>query len=144
MWGHVAAMGAAACDSVPLLAPSGSSLVVQAVASALARGAATDLSATVTRRENTVTNVVITATAGTEVAGVGQPYTFAVSVTPTADSQQVTRYEWTFGDGETLTSQSGTTSHLFTADGVYTVTVEVFLQDGREASGQTQVIVDGI
>ena len=100
--------------------------------------------ATVTRRENTVTNVVITATAGTAVAGVGQPYTFAVAVTPTSDSQQVTRYEWDFGDGTTLTSQSGTLSHVYTTNGVKTVTVQVFLQDGREATGQTQVVVSGI
>jgi PKD repeat protein len=109
-----------------------------------ASAAGESATATVTRRENVITNVVITATSSTAVAGAGQSFSFAAAVTPTADSQQVSRFEWDFGDNTTVTGQSGTQSHVFTSNGVRTVTVRVILQDGREATGQTQVIVSGI
>ncbi|HWD21186.1 MAG TPA: PKD domain-containing protein [Verrucomicrobiae bacterium] len=66
--------------------------------------------------------------AGTISAWVGAPISFAPAAVGSA-------YLWDFGDGATATSQSP--SHIYQADGVYTVTLAVTDANGTHAGAST-------
>ena len=53
----------------------------------------------------------------------------------------VSRYEWSFGDGGTATTTGPTTNRLYTSAGTKTARVTVRTTDGNSGSGQTQVVV---
>ena len=89
--------------------------------------------------------VTITATPGTAVVGRGQPWTFTANVTPaTGGADQVESYTWNFGDGSTATTSGNSTTHIYASNGQRTVTVTVRTIDGRNATGQTEILVNGV
>ncbi len=66
----------------------------------------------------------------------------SVLFTATAsDSTVIERYDWTFGDGTSLSTSGNTTSHVYTASGTVTVTVTAVAADGRTATTQIQIII---
>lgn len=85
--------------------------------------------------------VGLTSTAETATTA-GQRWTFVATVTGDGTAGTVQSYAWDFGDGGTVTTSSGTTAHVYTADGNYTVVVTVKMLDGRTSSATTQVLVN--
>ena len=56
-------------------------------------------------------------------------------------------YEWDFGDGSTATTSAATTAHVYATSGTEqrrVVTVTIRTQDGRTASGRTEILVGRI
>lgn len=80
-------------------------------------------------------NVSVTASA----PSVNETTSFTATVFP--GDAEVRRYEWDFGDGSTLTTTGGTTSHVYGGSGPVTVTVTVLLTDGRTAVGRASIFV---
>jgi cytochrome c len=74
------------------------------------------------------------------VPGVGRTANFTVTVSG-GDSQT---FAWDFGDGNTATTTTSKTSHVYLANGQYTATVTVTTTDGRTATGRVEFIVSGI
>lgn len=56
----------------------------------------------------------------------------------------IVRVEWTFGDGATSTTNSGTTSHTYTTAGSFTASVTATDTLGRSASNSAPVTVNAI
>ena len=99
------------------------------------------------RATPTPINVTISATSGTATAS-GQSWTFTANVTGGGESGSgnatIERYEWDFGDGEEATTSGATTSHIYDTEVTEqrrVVTVEVRTQDGRRATGRTEILV---
>jgi hypothetical protein len=86
--------------------------------------------------------VSLTASSGTATEG-GQRWEFTATVTPTDTA--IESYEWNFGDGDTATTSSNVTAHVYGTDDEEkrrTVTVTVTTTDDREATGRTEILVD--
>jgi PKD repeat protein len=66
-----------------------------------------------------------------------KPYSF--TATPNFSVDPVIKYIWTFGDNNTDTTTSPTTSHTYTASGTFTVTVTALSKNGCSAFNSTSV-----
>jgi len=109
-------------------------------------GAKQSTAVTVTRREPAgVATATLTATPGTPVLGSGQPFAFTatVSVSPDDTAIQPTRFEWAFGDGRSITTNSPSTTHVYTTDAnaPVTVTVKIDLTNGQSLVATTQILL---
>ena len=109
-------------------------------------GAKQSTAVTVTRREPAgVATATLTATPGTPVLGSGQPFAFTatVSVSPDDTAIQPTRFEWAFGDGRSITTNSPSTTHVYTTDAnaPVTVTVKIDLTNGQTLVATTQILL---
>jgi PKD repeat protein len=82
----------------------------------------------------------VTLRASTATPAVGS--TITLTATPGVDSGTIPTlsYAWDFGDGTTLTTSGGVTSHAFGTVGVYTVRVTITAPDGRTATNTTTII----
>ena len=109
-------------------------------------GAKQSTAVTVTRREPAgVATATLTATPGTPVLGSGQPFSFTatVSVSPDDTAIQPTRFEWAFGDGRSIITNSPSTTHVYTSDAnaPVTVTVKIDLTNGQSLVATTQILL---
>jgi PKD repeat protein len=82
-------------------------------------------------------NVVLTST--TTSPTVNAPVSFSAAVTPSTVA--ILRYEWAFGDGASANTSGASTSHAYSSPGLKTATVTAVSQDGREGTGQLQVLI---
>ena len=101
----------------------------------------------VARPTLTPMNVTITATSGTATAS-GQSWTVTAAVTGGGEggtgNATIESYAWTFGDGSSATTSGNVTSHVYgisSTETQRTVTVTVTAQDGRTATGRTEILV---
>jgi len=92
-------------------------------------------------------SVAVDGTGGTATAS-GQRWTFTATVTGGGEggtgNATVQRYDWDFGDGDTATTSSATTAHIYDTEATEQrriVTVTVRTQDGRTATGRTEILV---
>lgn len=90
-------------------------------------------------------NVTIADTCATGTL-TGQRCTFTATATGGGDggtgNAAIASYEWDFGDdGDDITTSGNATSHVYTSNGTFTVTVTVRTVDGRTAVGRTQVLI---
>ena len=109
-------------------------------------GAKQSTAVTVTRRDPaSVATATLSATAGTPVVGAGQQFTFTATVTvsPADTSIQATRYDWTFGDGETTTTNGASTSHVYTTgtNSRRIVTVTISLTNGQTLIATAEILL---
>lgn len=109
-------------------------------------GAKQSSAITVTRRDPaSVATATLSATAGTPVVGSGQPFTFTatVNVSPPDAAIQPVRFEWAFGDGGSIVTNSATTSHVYTtgANSPRIVTVKIDLTNGQTLVATTQILL---
>jgi hypothetical protein len=84
--------------------------------------------------------VTLAAVAGTATIE-AQRFEFTATVAGTNDTTLPTEFEWDFGDGQTATTNGPSIGHVYTTNGVKTVTVTVSLTNGQEISANTQIIV---
>ena len=112
-------------------------------------GESTSASVTVlvTPRVTTPISVAVDGTGGTATAS-GQRWTFTATVTGGGEggtgNATVQRYDWDFGDGDTATTSSATTAHIYDTELTEQrriVTVTIRTQDGRTATGRTEILV---
>jgi hypothetical protein len=107
-----------------------------------------------TKTSNTVTvtanaNVVPTLTAAGDavVVGVGQRWTFTATLTPANEpSAQPTQFDWSFGDGANATTNSNSTSYVYSSPAsspntVRTVSVSIRLTNGQTVVASTQILL---
>ena len=111
-----------------------------------AAGAKQSAEVTVTRRDPAgVATATLTASGATPVPMFGQTFTFtaSVDVSPPDTSIQATRFEWAFGDGSSITTNSPSTSHVYTsgANSARTVTVKIDLTNGQTLVATTQILL---
>ena len=92
-------------------------------------------------------SVAVDGTGGTATAS-GQRWTFTATVTGGGEggtgNATVQRYDWDFGDGDTATTSSATTAHIYDTELTEQrriVTVTIRTQDGRTATGRTEILV---
>ena len=90
-------------------------------------------------------NVTIADTCATGTAA-GQRCTFTATATGGGDggtgNAAIQSYEWDFGDNsDDVTTSGNATSHVYTSNGTFTVTVTARTVDGRSAVGRTQVLI---
>jgi hypothetical protein len=109
-------------------------------------GAKQSTAITVTRRDPaSVVQASITATPAAPVPMFGQSFAFTASITvnPPDTAIQATRFQWDFGDGSTLTTNSPSTSHIYTsgANNARTVTVTIDLTNGQTVVASTQILL---
>ena len=98
------------------------------------------------RAERTPINVALTSSCGTATFQ-GQRCEFTATATGGGEggtgNAAIQSYTWDFGDGsDTVTTSGNITSHIYTADGRYTVVVTVRTADGRTANARTVVVID--
>jgi hypothetical protein len=70
-----------------------------------------------------------------------QPLTFTATVTQLATGVTVDRYDWSFGDGLTRTTNSSTTTHAYAA-GNWTAVVTAVMSDGARSTSSIEVKVN--
>jgi hypothetical protein len=109
-------------------------------------GAKQSAEVTVTRRDPaSVATATLTATAGTPVVGSGQSFSFTatVNVSPADPAIQPTRFEWAFGDGGSIVTNSPSTSHVYTSgpNSTRIVTVKIDLTNGQTLVATTQILL---
>jgi hypothetical protein len=109
-------------------------------------GAKQSTAVTVTRRDPaSVATATLSATAGTPVVGSGQSFSFTatVNVSPADPAIQPTRFEWAFGDGGSIVTNSPSTSHVYTSgpNSTRTVTVKIDLTNGQTLVATTQILL---
>ena len=99
------------------------------------------------RATPTPISVAVDGTGGTATAS-GQRWTFTATVTGGGEggsgNATIQRYDWDFGDGDTATTSSNTTAHIYDTEVTEQrriVTVTVRTQDGRTATGRTEILV---
>ena len=86
--------------------------------------------------------VSLTATSETATSR-GQRWTFTASPTAGTDVAAIQSYEWDFGDDDSnVMTSTGSTSHIYTEEGRFTVRVTLRMLDGRTASATTEILVD--
>jgi hypothetical protein len=68
----------------------------------------------------------------------GVPINFAATATPLTDDVDTAalRYEWSFGDGDLVTTGDASTTHLYELEGSYTVTLTASELDGDAVVSQ--------
>ncbi len=81
----------------------------------------------------------VTLTSSTTSPTLNTPVAFSATVTPTTVA--IVRYEWAFGDGTSANTSGASTSHAYSSGGLKTATVTAVAQDGREGTGQLQVLI---
>jgi PKD repeat protein len=81
------------------------------------------------------------ATASETALATGQRWTFTATAIGVSDTGTIQSYAWDFGDSATVTTSGGTTAHVYTATGKYTVTVTMQTVDGRTASATTEILI---
>ena len=64
---------------------------------------------------------------------------FTATVEPTGTP--IRRYDWTFGDGTSLSTSGASTSHVYSSSGTLTVKVTAVAVDGRTATAQIQIVI---
>ena len=72
----------------------------------------------------------------------GQRWAFTATAIGVADTGTIQSYAWDFGDGATVTTSSGTTAHVYTTKGKFTITVTMQTVDGRSASATTEILTN--
>jgi adhesin/invasin len=72
----------------------------------------------------------------------GQRWTFTATAIGVADPGTIQSYSWDFGDDVDVTTSSGVTSHVYTEEGKFTVTVTLNMVDGRTASATTEILIN--
>ena len=117
---------------------------VQGVSSVVVTAAAGTKTATVTvtrRPAPAIPKVSLAATCGTATKN-GQSCTFTATVTDTDDETRPTRYEFSFGDGSSVTHSSNLATHIYTEGGVVrVVTVRVTLFNGSTIEATMEVLI---
>jgi adhesin/invasin len=97
-------------------------------------------STTITIIPRAALGVTLTATAGTATA-TGQLWSFTATVSDGGTTGVAQSFAWEFGDGSSVTTSGGGTSHVYTVLGQQTVRVTVTMPDGRAASSTTEILV---
>jgi PKD repeat protein len=87
----------------------------------------------------TITNFIVP-----DPAIVNTPGTFAVTVQGDTNPSRISAYEWDFGDGTVVRTNSTSTSHVYTAAGVKVVRVTVITTDGDRFTAQKEIFVRAI
>jgi hypothetical protein len=82
------------------------------------------------------------ASAGETAVATGQRWTFTATAIGVADPGTIQSYSWDFGDDAEVTTSGGTTAHVYTSEGKFTVTVTIQMVDGRSASATTEILID--
>ena len=72
----------------------------------------------------------------------GQRWTFTATAIGVADPGTILSYSWDFGDDAEVTTSNGVTSHVYTEEGKFTVTVTLNMVDGRTASATTEILIN--
>ena len=133
--------------------PSGStnSSYIATVQATDVNGESTSVSTTViVTPRPTITPINVTIGTDDETAvSSHQRWTFTANVTGGDETggtgtAKIESYRWDFGDGDTATTSGNITSHVYDTEvdvRRYTVTVKVTAQDGRTATGQTEIVV---
>ena len=86
--------------------------------------------------------VSLTATPDTATS-TGQRWTFTATPATGVDAGAIQSYEWDFGDDSSnVTTSSGTTAHIYTEEGRFTVRVTLHMLDGRTAAAATEILVN--
>ena len=85
--------------------------------------------------------VSLTTSSETAVA-TGQRWTFTATPIGVADAGTIQSYSWDFGDDAEVTTSGGVTSHIYTEEGKFTVTVTLHMVDGRTASATTEILIN--
>jgi hypothetical protein len=86
--------------------------------------------------------VSLTATGETAVA-TGQRWTFTATPIGVTNNEGIQSYEWDFGDDTSnVTTSGGSTAHIYTQEGRFTVRVTLQMLDGRTASATTEILVN--
>ena len=83
----------------------------------------------------------VTLTGPTTNPTVNTPVSFTATATASSSAVAILRFEWSFGDGTSVNTSSGSTSHVYSSAGLKTVQVTAVAVDGREGTTQTQVLV---
>ena len=86
-------------------------------------------------------NVTIAASPDSVPFNDGQRFTFTATVGPAAAAATAVRYEWTFGDGSTVTTNGNVTAHIYTTKGRQSVKVRVTLANGQAIEAVTEINV---
>jgi hypothetical protein len=107
--------------------------------------ASVSTSVVVVRPVITPINVTIADTCAVGTAA-GQRCTFTATATGGGEggtgNAAIESYEWDFGDDtDDIRTSGNATSHVYTSNGTFTVTVTVRTVDGRSAVGRTQVLI---
>lgn len=97
---------------------------------------------TVTRRPApAIPKVALSSTCAAATTN-GQSCTFTATVTDTDDETRPTRYEFSFGDGSSVSHASNIATHVYTDGGVVrVVTVRVTLFNGTTIEATTEVLI---
>lgn len=93
----------------------------------------------ITVASQTPLNVTLTKTSPTTNPTVNSPVSFTATVSPTGVA--ISRFEWTFGNGTSVSTSGGSASHAYSSAGLKTVQLIAVAADGREGTAQTQVLV---
>jgi PKD repeat protein len=81
------------------------------------------------------------AAAGATAVHAGQSFTLTATVTNNAAVGTPVRFEWTFGDGTTDTTNGAVISHVYaTPLNVYNASVRAVFANGSAISASTQII----
>jgi hypothetical protein len=113
-------------------------------------GESTSPSVTVLVTPRVTTPISVAVEAGTpgSATASGQRWPFTATVTGGGEggtgNATVQRYDWDFGDGDTATTSSATTAHIYDTEVTEQrriVTVTIRTQDGRTATGRTEILV---
>ena len=89
----------------------------------------------------TVTPVTLTVTAAPSPVTRNDVVTLTTTITPSTTAVQ--QYEWNFGDGSSiLSTNAGTTTHIYTSAAPYTIRVTATLTDGSKVIAQTELVVN--
>jgi Big-like domain-containing protein/PKD domain-containing protein len=101
----------------------------------------TNVSTSLTITPRAQLTVELTAdTSAAAVPGVGKTVTF----TATVSGGDAAKFDWDFADGDTATTTTNKTTHVYRSNGQKTPTVTVTTTDGRTATGRTEFIITGI
>jgi len=100
----------------------------------------TTASSNVTITPRATLTIELKATKQNAVPGVGQQVDFEATVT----GGDAAKFDWDFGDGETATTTTNRTTHVYRSNGQKSPSVTVTTTDGRTATGRTEVIITGI
>jgi hypothetical protein len=103
-------------------------------------GETASTSASVTVAPRSALGVSLTATGDTALS-TGQRWTFTATAIGVPNPGAIQSYTWAFGDGAGVTTSGGTTAHVYTADGTFTVTVTMETIDGRTSTATTEILI---
>jgi PKD repeat protein len=107
-----------------------------------AAGETTVVTASVVVRNQPALDVTIQISPAAPVADT--VVTFTATAAGVTSGSTVDRYEWNFGDGNSRTTTSRTTTNVYGRAGRYTVSVRVVTSDGASGSAAVDLIVTGV